>query len=73
MGTDLFFRVGRTIVSCGLSPTAAGRRNFMKKRTNHSVVVELPVAFFTLPSPLYRPIAMPPDPPSCYPTLNYPK
>jgi hypothetical protein len=51
---DLFFRAGQTIVFCGLSPTAGGRRNSMKKRTNCSVVVGVSVGFSTLPAPLQR-------------------
>src|SRR6266849_2029886 len=43
-------RVGQTIVLCGLSPRAFGPRNFMKKRTNCSVVVGVWVAFSTLPA-----------------------
>ncbi len=42
--------VGQTIGFCRLSPTASGRRNSMKKRTNYSVVVVVLVAFSTLPS-----------------------
>jgi hypothetical protein len=41
--------VGQAIVFRGLLPTAVGRRNFMKRRTNRSVVVAVSVAFSTLP------------------------
>jgi hypothetical protein len=46
--------VGQTIVFCGLSLTALGRRNFMKRRTNCPVVVGVSLAFSTLPAPLKR-------------------
>jgi hypothetical protein len=42
--------VGQTIGFRRLSPTASSRRNSVKKRTNHSVVVVVLVAFSTLPS-----------------------
>jgi hypothetical protein len=42
----------RSLAQPHAESAAAGRRNFMKKCTNRSVVVEVPVAFSTLPSPL---------------------